>query len=151
MDWALCLALNGKSLARVTVAWRDAIGGISWHLLLTWSRYVDNATAQEGVSQKARTWVDHCFGLIENRLADSKTTYASGDDFTVADIFLWVMYRWGYLLKIDMEKQYPSWTKLAAEVVKREAVKAAVEKEGIPMIRDNRAPPEYGTMHDRGF
>ena len=89
--------------------------------------------------------------MIEDRLADLKTEYASGETFTVADIFLWVMYRWGYLLKIDMEKQYPSWTKIVAKVIERQAVKAAVEKEGIPVIQDDRAPPEEGTMHDRGF
>ncbi|EME46396.1 hypothetical protein DOTSEDRAFT_70409 [Dothistroma septosporum NZE10] len=113
--------------------------------------YSDDVTAHEGISKKARAWVDHCFGLIEDRLANVKTSHASGDTFTVADVFLWVMYRWGYLLKIDMEKHYPSWTKVVAIVVQRQAVKAAVEKEGIPIIRDDRPPPEEGKMHDRGF
>ena len=64
--------------------------------------------------------------------------HAVGDAFTAVDVFLYVIYRWGYLLKLDMKGRFPKYTELVLEVTKRDSVLKAVEKEGIPLIEDNR-------------
>lgn len=111
--------------------------------------YSDDTACHASISKKSREWIEHCFGLIEERLKASGGEHAVNDTFTAADVFLWVVYRWGYLIKMEMEELYPSWTKVVAKVVQRKAVKAAVESEGIPVIRDDRFPPEAGSRYDR--
>ncbi|KXT12517.1 hypothetical protein AC579_10352 [Pseudocercospora musae] len=110
--------------------------------------YSDDKAAHDGIRKKSREWVDTCFGIIEERLQGIGGEHAVKDVFTAADVFLWVMYRWGYLLKIEMDEKYPQWTKVVNKVVQREAVKAAVEKEGIPLIKDDRVPPEGPSRYD---
>ena len=108
----------------------------------------DDVAAHDGIRKKSREWVEHCFGLIEERLANSGGDHAVNDTFTAADVFLWVIYRWGFLLKMDMEGKYPNWAKVVAKVIERDAVKAAVKKEGIPIIVDDRTPPEGPSRYD---
>ncbi|KAG8631525.1 hypothetical protein KVT40_000665 [Elsinoe batatas] len=100
--------------------------------------YTDDEAAQNGVRIKSRKWIRECFGMIEERLKDGKG-FSVGDGFTAADVFLYVEYRWGYLIGIDMKKEYPAYTKLVDQVVERESVKEAVKVEGIEMIIDNRS------------
>jgi glutathione S-transferase len=69
-------------------------------------------------------------------------THTVGDDFTVVDYFLYVLYRWGYLLPLDIESLCLRWAALALNVAKHDSVKEAVETEGIPLIKDDRAPPK---------
>ena len=103
------------------------------------SWFAADESAYVAVQTKSREWVDKCFGDIETKLA---RTHAVGDDFTVVDCFLYVFYRWGYLLSLDMESLYPKWAALALNVAKRDSVKGAVETEGIPLIRDDRLAPK---------
>lgn len=45
----------------------------------------------------------------------------------------------GHMLRLDMKGRYPKFTKLVLEVTKRASVLKAVEREGIPLLEDNRA------------
>lgn len=104
--------------------------------MFTPKNYSDDASAHAGISLKSREWVGKCFGMIDEKLAGKE--HAVNNVFTAADVFLWVMYRWGYLIQIDMEGDYPNYTRVVNKVIQREAVKAAAQKEGIPLIKDNR-------------
>ena len=99
----------------------------------SWS---DDENAFPSISAKAREWVEICFADIEEKLAG---IHSVGDSFTAADVFLYVIYRWGHLFELNMKERYPKWTELVNNVVKREAVISTVEKEGIPLVDDDRA------------
>ena len=98
-------------------------------------RLADHEIAFDPIRRKSRAWIEQCYADIEERLTG---VYAVGSDFTAVDVFLYVIYRWGHLLKMDMKGTYPKYTRLVAEVTKRGSVLKAVEKEGIPLIKDNR-------------
>jgi glutathione S-transferase len=53
-----------------------------------------------------------------------------GEEFTAADSYAAVFYRWAKLKKFDMSV-YPRWTALVSRVVERPAVVRALEKEGL--------------------
>eukprot|EP01113_Clastostelium_recurvatum_P021086 TRINITY_DN2495_c0_g1_i1.p1 TRINITY_DN2495_c0_g1~~TRINITY_DN2495_c0_g1_i1.p1 ORF type:complete len:233 (+),score=43.61 TRINITY_DN2495_c0_g1_i1:34-699(+) len=100
--------------------------------------YVGDEKSFDSVKEKSRDWITQCYTLIEEKL---KGLHAVGESFTVADVFLYVIYRWGYLLEWDMAKLYPKYTRLVEEVVRRESVLTAASIEGIPLIKDNRLGP----------
>ncbi|KAF2759777.1 glutathione S-transferase [Pseudovirgaria hyperparasitica] len=107
--------------------------------------------AWDGVRVTAREWVQSCFAQIEERLQASSSGYSVGDEFTAADVFLYVEYRWGNLLGMDMEALYPALTKLVGRVVERESVREAARIEGIPLILDDRGGDKernYGKVDD---
>ena len=99
------------------------------------NRIADDEVAYTSVRRQSRAWIEKCYADIEERLS---RTHAVGDAFTAVDAFLYVIYRWGHLLKLDMKTRYPKYTALVLEVTKRPSVLKAVEKEGIPLIEDNR-------------
>lgn len=98
-------------------------------------RVADDEAAFEPIRRQSRAWILQCFADIEDRLTG---LHAVGSAFSAVDCFLFVIYRWGHLLKLDMRGSYPKYTRLVMEVTKRPAVLEAVEKEGIPLIEDNR-------------
>jgi glutathione S-transferase len=99
-------------------------------------RVADDESAFESVRRKSRAWIELCYADVEERLTG---VHAVGNAFTAVDVFLYVIYRWGHLLKLDMKGTYPNYTNLVLEVTKRASVLKAVEKEGIPLIEDDRA------------
>lgn len=95
-------------------------------------------TAVEGVRRKGIAMVGQCYQYIETKLeqkyADGKEEngdiYAVGDDYTVVDAYLVPFWIWGGK-QIDMKSQFPMYTRLVHGVLKREATKVTLEKEGI--------------------
>lgn len=94
--------------------------------------------------------VEECYGVVEGWLVEGEDegegevfgeagrgegnhgVWAVGGRFTAVDAYLYVFWRWGAgELGIDMEGRYPRWSRLVAELVKRDAVKKALEAEGI--------------------
>lgn len=100
------------------------------------NRVADDEIAFDSIRRESLAWIKRCYAEIENRLMG---LHAVGNAFTAIDVFLYVIYRWGYLLKLDMRGIYPKYTQLVLEVVKRTDVLKTVEKEGIPLIEDDRA------------
>ncbi|MCJ1374406.1 hypothetical protein MMC20_005638 [Loxospora ochrophaea] len=98
--------------------------------------FADDESAFESVRRKSRAWIEQCYADVEEKLTG---VHAVGNAFTAVDVFLYVIYRWGHLLKMDMKGTYPNYTNLVLEVTKHPSVLKAVEKEGIPLIEDNRA------------
>ena len=101
------------------------------------NNFADDQCAFEAVRRKAREWIEQCYADVEERLTGK--VYAVGDAFTAVDVFLYVIYRWGHMLRLDMKGRFPNYTKLVLEVTQRDSVLKAVEREGIPLIEDNRA------------
>lgn len=81
------------------------------------------------IREKGRKSVLECFGKIEGGL---RGVHAVGQDFTAADAYLYVFWRWGQgSMGVDMKEAYPKWGKLVEELVKRESVRKMLVDEGI--------------------
>lgn len=109
--------------------------------------YADDERAWPSVQKVARAHVDKCFGEIEAQLLQGRPggggggAFAVGSGFTAVDAFLYAMWRWVHMLDMDLAP-YPKYKALVEGVViKREAVVATAEKEGIPLVHDNRGKP----------
>lgn len=65
---------------------------------------------------------------VEGKLKDH--AYISGDDFTIADAYLFTVLNWSKPLKLDLSK-YPSITAFIERVAQRPSVQAAMKDEGL--------------------
>ena len=68
------------------------------------------------------------YGLVEKQLA--KGPYLFGDQFTVADAYLFVVTNWSNFLKLDLS-EFPNLLAFQARVAARPAVQAAMKAEGL--------------------
>ena len=53
------------------------------------------------------------------------------ESYSIADMYLLPFYRWGNKLCGPMAELYPRWTRWAAQMLERPAVRQVMEKEGI--------------------
>lgn len=98
-------------------------------------KVADDESAFPAIRRTSLAWIEQCYGDIEEKLTG---VHAVGNAFTAVDVFLYVIYRWGYLVRLDMKGRFPKYTRLVLEVAKRDSVVKAVQKEGIPLVEDNR-------------
>lgn len=104
------------------------------------SMYTDDERAWASIQRVSRTHIEKCFGEIEAQLLPDGA-FAVGDGFTAVDAFLYAMWRWVHMLDMDLTP-YPKFKALTEGViVKRKAVVATAEKEGIPLVDDDRNKP----------
>lgn len=104
--------------------------GRAYGMLLRPERYVDDAELKSHVLGPAKQAVEESYKYVEERLEGKK--WAVGDDFTVVDAYLFVFYQWGgKMAQLNMEKDYPNYARLVAEVGKRPAVQAMLKAEGL--------------------
>jgi glutathione S-transferase len=72
------------------------------------------------------------FEFIEGKLEGKK--YALGEYFTGVDGYLVVIYRWAYEhVKMDVERLYPNFHRVVQTIAEREAVRKAMEREGLTL------------------
>jgi glutathione S-transferase len=88
----------------------------------------------EVVKAQGRTTALECFKYIDEKLEGRE--YAVGEGFTLADVYLFVIYRWGNVLKYGMREKFPNYTRLVEGVIKREAVKKTLEAEGLSPLNE---------------
>lgn len=117
-------------------------------------------SAWPGIQKAARAHIEKCFAEIEGRLpgpgaaggdGGAAAAFAVGSSITAVDAFLYAMWRWVHMLPGWDFSLYPKLKALVEGVViKRRAVLATVEKEGIPLLDDNRGKPP-GTEDGSGY
>ena len=90
-------------------------------------RFSDDPSAYESIRAKSLKTVRECFDMIEQDLSG---VHAVGDSFTAVDAFLYVFYRWGASLGMDMKEQYPKFTNLVVKLAQRQSVQEALNMEG---------------------
>lgn len=101
----------------------------------------DDELAWPSIQKSSRAHIEKCFGEIEAHLLRPGNAFAVGDGFTGVDAFLYAMWRWVHMLDMDLAP-YPKYkTLVEGLVIKRKAVLATVEKEGIPLVDDDRGKP----------
>lgn len=94
-------------------------------------RFSNDPSTLEAIKAKGLEDVQKCFDTIEQALS---SVCSLGDAFTVVDAYLFVFFRWGVRLGLDMKKRYPKYTGLALAMMKRESVQAALQAEGIDVF-----------------
>lgn len=104
------------------------------------SMYSDDERAWASVQKVSRAHVEKCFGEIEAQLRPGGA-FAVGSGLTAVDAFLYAMWRWVHMFDMDLTPYTKFKALVEGVVIKREAVIATVEKEGIPLVDDNRGKP----------
>jgi glutathione S-transferase len=120
------LAPPAGSMERVRV--EELLVFIATELHKSFNPLFVETTPQE-TKATLRTKIERHLDVIEALLSDGRL-YLSGDGFTVADIYLFVIAGWSRPTGIDLSR----WPKLSAfmeRVAAREAVQAALRAEGL--------------------
>ena len=107
--------------------------GVGFGMLWRPQRYSDDEKVLPVIREKGRKTVEEAFEMLEGKLMDT-LPYAVGDGFTVVDAYLFVFWRWGCDIGVDMEKRFPRYKALVEKLVEREAVKKALAEEGIEAL-----------------
>ena len=87
------------------------------------------ATTPDDAKPAFREKIAKRLDLMEKLLADGRP-YLTGDSFTIADAYLFVMTNWCRPTGIDLDR-WPNLAAFAERVSKRPAVKAAMQAEGL--------------------
>lgn len=85
-------------------------------------RFIDDSNLFPLLQKKAVQTIRQCYTFIESKFATSRSLYAVGERFTIVDPFLFVLYRWGYRVKVDMESEYPLFGEWANRLSQRKSI-----------------------------
>lgn len=113
--------------------WMNWLSGtvhsLAFKLVFRPLKFTTDPAGGDGIEAKAREFVAECLDLLESKLDG---VYAVGGAFTVVDPYLFVFYRWGNSIGLNMKEKYPKYASLVINLVeKHPSVKAALEVEGI--------------------
>ena len=92
------------------------------------ARFSDDEKTHPSIKTKGEQAVRDAFAYIEKVLGDGRDWAVPGQ-YTVVDPYLFVFYRWGGRLGIDMGAQYPAWTRIMNKVKARPAVQKVLADE----------------------
>lgn len=113
-----------------TLAWLSNTVHPAYAHLFRAARYVDEPAAQEAVKAKARVMFEGYLKEIDQLLEGHKWSIAN--QYTVADAYLVVFYRWGNRQKMDV-RSLENYSALIDRVLARPAVKKVMKDEGISL------------------
>ena len=113
-----------------TLAWLSNTVHPAYAHLFRAERYVDDAAAQEAVKAKARTMYEGYLKEIDGLLDGHKWSIAN--QYTVADGYLVVFYRWANRQKMDV-RSLKNYSALIDRVLARPAVQRVMKDEGISL------------------
>jgi len=113
-----------------TLAWLSNTVHPTYAHIVRTQRYVDDEGAQEAVKAKARTMFEGYLKEIDSLLEGHKWSIAN--QFTVADGYLLVFYRWANRQKMDV-RALKNYTAVMDRVLARPTVKKVMADEGITL------------------
>lgn len=91
-------------------------------------RYSNDPTAYAGIKDKGVETIRECFALIDDRIVGP---FALGDAFTAVDPYLYVFYRWGNLIGIELDRDYPKFAALGRALASRPSFVTATRIEKV--------------------
>ncbi|QNP40845.1 glutathione transferase GstA [Lysobacter solisilvae (ex Woo and Kim 2020)] len=106
---------------------QETLGYISTELHKTYSPLF-NPTLPAEVRQERKDYLRKRYGLLEQTLA--KQPYLLGDDFTVADAYLFTVTNWAGFVDLDLS-EFKALNEFQQRVASRPATQAALEAEGL--------------------
>lgn len=90
-------------------------------------RFLDDESLFPKLQEHAARTIRQCYSFIEDKFASHQSYYAVGELFTIVDPFLFVLYRWGCRVKIEMGSEYPHFAAWAVRVSIKDSVIRARE------------------------
>ena len=121
-----------RARAFETLAWLSSTVHIAFAQLWRPERFVLQREHWSAVSDHGAKLIPEHYELIERRL--STRDYITGSQYSVADAYLFVFYRWGGRIGIDMNDSYPNWSRWSQRLLERPAVQKAIDAEGITLF-----------------
>ncbi len=88
-----------------------------------------SSTATDEDKQRASVNVAKKFGYVDNLFSDGRT-FLLGDEFSVADAYLFVVSNWSNFVGVDLQN-WPNIAAFVERVAKRPAAQAAMQAEGL--------------------
>ncbi len=88
----------------------------------------EGSPCRDEVSEQGRQNTIAAFREVERRLGGS---WAAGDSYSIADIYLFPFHGWAWRLDLDMASECPTWTDLVTRMRQRPAVQRALATEGL--------------------
>ena len=119
------LAPANGTLARYRV--QEMLGYINSELHKNFSPLFAKDTPPEARAEKVES-LRKRYRLVEDTLGDKPFLF--GEQFTVADAYLFVVTKWASFVKLDLS-EFPKLMAFQARVAQRPAVQAALEAEGL--------------------
>ena len=94
-------------------------------------RFLEEGSAcSTELSDEGRARTIALYREVEGRLGGE---WASGDSYSIADMYLFPFYTWAWRLDLDMKSECPRWTALFERLRARPAVQRAIEREGLKL------------------
>lgn len=94
-------------------------------------RFTNDSTQFENIIAKGRENITDAYRHIEKLL--TRRSWSVGDTYSCVDPFLLVFYLWGNAVGFSMQTEYPAWSAHAARILVRDAVRRAIEQEGLTL------------------
>ena len=113
-----------------TLAWLSNTVHTTYAHVARAERYADDEAAREAVKAKGRTAFEGYLKEIDELLQGQK--WAIANQYTVADPYLLVFYRWGNRAKMPV-RELKNYTALVQRVMDRPAVQKVMADEGITL------------------
>ena len=121
------LAPEGGTIERARV--NQFLSFVSSELHTAFSPFFAPDGLQGEARVNAEAKVAKRFNYLENILSDNRQ-YLTGDQFTIADAYLFVVSNWSNFLEIDL-KQWPNVAAFVERVAARPSVQKALNAEGL--------------------
>lgn len=112
------------------LGWLTSTVHVAFALIWRGERFAHDKALYPALRQRGYDWVGEHFAEIDSALAE--TPYLLGDRYSVADINLLPFYRWGGRIGLDMSA-YSNWSRHAARMLERPAVREALDAEEISL------------------
>ena len=116
-----------------TIEWMNWLATIHTQVIAqNWrpERFTDEDSAYQGIQNKGMEGLTETSKQINSKLENK--TWAVGEQYSVADPYLLVFFRWGNRLGLNM-REYQHWTRHAEGMEKRTAVQSVLNAEGISL------------------
>ena len=95
------------------------------------ARFTNDRAQFESIIAKGGENITDAYRHIEKRLIGR--LWSVGDTYSCVDPFLLVFFLWGNAAGFAMQTEYPAWSAHAARILARDAVRRAIEQEGLAL------------------
>jgi len=112
-------------------AWLSSTVHIAYAQLWRPERFVSQESDYPLIVEHGERLISEHYAQVEQRLLS--TDYVSGHEYSFADTYLFVFYRWGVRIGLDMKKEFPKWARWSERMLDRPAVREAMDVEGITL------------------
>lgn len=109
------------------LAWLSSTVHVAFAGIWRPERFVTGTDHAAALEAHGRAAVTRYFAEIESAYA--ARGFAAGPEYSAADAFPFVLFRWGKRIGLDMHQQYPAWSAVVARLWERPAVQRAIAAE----------------------